>query len=60
MPEYLRKRFGGQRVRVYLACLALLLSVLTKISVSRKTKALVVTLFCICISKAVMSFPVQT
>jgi len=25
MPEYLRKRFGGQRIRVYLSVLALLL-----------------------------------
>lgn len=40
MPEYLQKRFGGQRVRVYLACLALLLSVLTKISVDMYAGAL--------------------
>lgn len=33
MPEYLRKRFGGQRIRVYLSVLAILLSVFTKISV---------------------------
>jgi len=33
MPEYLRKRFGGQRIRVYLAVLALLMSVFTKIAV---------------------------
>lgn len=33
MPEYLRKRFGGQRIRVYLSVLALLLYVFTKISV---------------------------
>ncbi len=33
MPEYLRKRFGGQRIRVYLSILALLLYVFTKISV---------------------------
>ncbi|XP_045128408.1 sodium/glucose cotransporter 4-like isoform X2 [Portunus trituberculatus] len=32
MPEYLRERFGGQRIRVYLSCLALLLSIFTKIS----------------------------
>ncbi|XP_064652316.1 sodium/glucose cotransporter 4-like [Lineus longissimus] len=32
MPEYLRKRFGGQRIRVYLAVLALLLYIFTKIS----------------------------
>ncbi|XP_072024832.1 sodium/glucose cotransporter 4-like [Amphiura filiformis] len=40
MPEYMRKRFGGQRVRVYLACLALILSVLTKISVDMFAGAL--------------------
>ena len=34
MPEYLRLRFGGQRIRVYLSVLALLLYVFTKISVS--------------------------
>jgi len=32
MPEYLRQRFGGQRIRVYLSVLALLLYVFTKIS----------------------------
>ncbi|XP_067122595.1 sodium/glucose cotransporter 4-like [Centruroides vittatus] len=32
MPEYLRKRFGGQRIRIYLSVLALLLYVFTKIS----------------------------
>ncbi|ELT94684.1 hypothetical protein CAPTEDRAFT_167766 [Capitella teleta] len=32
MPEYLRLRFGGQRIRVYLAVLALLLSVFTKVA----------------------------
>ncbi|RWS13707.1 sodium/glucose cotransporter-like protein [Dinothrombium tinctorium] len=32
MPEYLQKRFGGQRIRVYLAVLALMLSIFTKIS----------------------------
>lgn len=35
MPEYLRKRFGGQRIRIYLSVLALLLYVFTKISVSQ-------------------------
>ena len=33
MPEYLRERFGGQRIRIYLSVLALLLYVFTKISV---------------------------
>ena len=34
MPEYLRLRYGGVRIRVSLAILALLLYVFTKISVS--------------------------
>ena len=33
MPEYLCKRFGGHRIRIYLSVLALLLYVFTKISV---------------------------
>ncbi|KAF6019352.1 SLC5A9 [Bugula neritina] len=32
MPEYLKTRFGGSRIRVYLAVLAVLLYVFTKIS----------------------------
>ncbi|XP_076132463.1 sodium/glucose cotransporter 4 [Alosa pseudoharengus] len=32
MPEYLRKRFGGQRIRIYMSVLSLMLYVLTKIS----------------------------
>uniref|UniRef100_UPI00358F909C sodium/glucose cotransporter 1-like n=1 Tax=Myxine glutinosa TaxID=7769 RepID=UPI00358F909C len=32
MPEYLKKRFGGTRIRVYLSVLSLILYVLTKIS----------------------------
>ena len=38
MPEYLRLRFGGQRIRVYLSVLALLLYVFTKISVSSSSR----------------------
>lgn len=34
MPEYLRKRFGGKRIQVYLSLLSLLLYIFTKISVS--------------------------
>ncbi|XP_028415401.1 sodium/glucose cotransporter 4-like [Dendronephthya gigantea] len=34
MPEYIQRRFGGQRLRVYLACLSLLLYIFTKISVN--------------------------
>jgi len=33
MPEYLKKRFGGERIRVYLAVLAVILYVFTKVSV---------------------------
>merc|ERR1719431_739712 len=32
MPEYLKKRFGGTRIQVYLSVLALLLYIFTKIS----------------------------
>nr|AKN21417.1 slc5a-2 [Schmidtea mediterranea] len=32
MPEYLKKRFGGVRIRIYLAVIALLLYIFTKIS----------------------------
>jgi len=32
MPEYLRERFGGRRIRIYLSVLSLLLYVFTKIS----------------------------
>ncbi|CAF1087683.1 unnamed protein product [Adineta ricciae] len=34
LPEYMSRRFGGQRIRVYIACLYLLLYILTKISVN--------------------------
>lgn len=34
MPEYLRKRFGGKRIQIYLSVLSLLLYIFTKISVS--------------------------
>ncbi len=37
MPEYLKKRFGGQRIRIYLSVLSLFLYVFTKISVSPKS-----------------------
>ena len=33
MPEYMRKRFGGQRIRVTLAVLTIMLYIFTKISV---------------------------
>ena len=34
LPEYIHKRFGGHRIRVFLALLSLLLYIFTKISVS--------------------------
>jgi len=43
MPEYLRLRFGGQRIRVYLAVLALLLYVFTKISADLYAGAIFIT-----------------
>ena len=33
MPEYIKKRFGGDRIRIYLSVLSLLLYIFTKISV---------------------------
>jgi uncharacterized sodium:solute symporter family permease YidK len=33
MPEFLKKRFGGDRIRFYQTILALILSIFTKISV---------------------------
>jgi sodium/myo-inositol cotransporter 3 len=33
MPEYLTKRFGGERLRVYFAILSLILYIFTKCSV---------------------------
>ena len=33
MPEYIKKRFGGDRIRLYLSFLSLLLYIFTKISV---------------------------
>lgn len=47
MPEYLGRRFGGERIRTYLAVLSLLLSVFTKISV-RHTSGLLCHLSIIC------------
>ncbi|XP_038572822.1 sodium/glucose cotransporter 4-like isoform X2 [Micropterus salmoides] len=32
MPEYLAKRFGGQRIRIYMSVLSLILYIFTKIS----------------------------
>lgn len=43
MPEYLRERFGGQRIRIYLSVLALILYVFTKISADLYAGALFIT-----------------
>uniref|UniRef100_UPI00358FA937 sodium/mannose cotransporter SLC5A10-like isoform X2 n=1 Tax=Myxine glutinosa TaxID=7769 RepID=UPI00358FA937 len=40
MPEYLQKRFGGDRIRIYISALSLLLSVFTKISTDLYSGAL--------------------
>ncbi|CAL4083011.1 unnamed protein product [Meganyctiphanes norvegica] len=44
MPEYLRERFGGQRIRIYLSFLALLLYIFTKISADLYAGALFIQL----------------
>lgn len=33
MPQYLKKRFGGQRIQVYMSVLSLIIYIFTKISV---------------------------
>ena len=33
LPEYMNKRFGGNRIRIYLSALSLVLYIFTKISV---------------------------
>eukprot|EP00795_Rhopilema_esculentum_P004351 gene4351-20571_t len=40
LPEYIHKRFGGHRIRVFLAMLSLLLYIFTKISVNMYSGAL--------------------
>ncbi|NWI79964.1 SC5AA protein, partial [Dryoscopus gambensis] len=42
VPEYLQRRFGGQRIRMYLSSLSLLLSIFTKISTDLYSGALFV------------------
>nr|XP_012603439.1 sodium/glucose cotransporter 5 isoform X5 [Microcebus murinus] len=42
LPEYIQKRYGGQRIRVYLSVLSLLMSVFTKISLDLYAGALFV------------------
>ncbi|XP_064624052.1 sodium/mannose cotransporter SLC5A10-like [Lineus longissimus] len=40
LPEYMKKRFGGGRIQIYLACLSLMLYIFTKISVNMFAGAL--------------------
>uniref|UniRef100_A0A7M5V3D8 Sodium/myo-inositol cotransporter n=1 Tax=Clytia hemisphaerica TaxID=252671 RepID=A0A7M5V3D8_9CNID len=40
LPEYIHKRFGGNRIRIFLSCLSLLLYIFTKVSVSLYSGAL--------------------
>ncbi|KAK2871341.1 hypothetical protein QQF64_002513 [Cirrhinus molitorella] len=42
MPEYLKKRFGGQRIRIYLSVISLFLYVFTKISADMYSGAIVI------------------
>ncbi|XP_041492300.1 sodium/glucose cotransporter 1-like isoform X3 [Microtus oregoni] len=44
MPEYLRKRFGGKRIQIYLSVLSLLLYIFTKISADIFSGALFINL----------------
>ncbi len=44
LPEYMNKRFGGNRIRVYLSCLSLILYIFTKISVNLYSGALFIEL----------------
>ena len=41
LPEYMSSRFGGKRIRVYLATLSVALYIFTKISVSNSLSLLV-------------------
>ncbi|CAH1791826.1 unnamed protein product [Owenia fusiformis] len=34
LPQFMRRRFGGTRIQIYLSCLSLLLYILTKVSVN--------------------------
>jgi len=47
MPEYLQRRFGGQRIQIYLSVLSLLLYIFTKISVSAYSNIFTLTAACV-------------
>ena len=44
MPEYIKKRFGGERIRIYLSLLSLILYIFTKISADLFSGALFIKL----------------
>jgi Na+/proline symporter len=44
MPEYLKKRFGGDRIQIYLSALSLALYIFTKISADLFSGALFIKL----------------
>ncbi|GFR93144.1 sodium/glucose cotransporter 5-like [Elysia marginata] len=44
LPEYMSKRFGGTRLRIYLSCLSLILYIVTKLAVSIYAGALFINL----------------
>ncbi|KAL8611815.1 hypothetical protein ACOMHN_053536 [Nucella lapillus] len=44
LPEYMEKRFGGIRIRIYLSCLSLVLYIVTKLAVSIYAGALFIKL----------------
>ncbi|RUS84630.1 hypothetical protein EGW08_007602 [Elysia chlorotica] len=44
LPEYTAKRFGGNRLRIYLSCLSLILYIVTKLAVSIYAGALFINL----------------
>jgi Na+/proline symporter len=44
MPEYIKKRFGGDRIQIYLSALSLMLYIFTKISADLFSGALFIKL----------------
>lgn len=45
-PQYLKKRFGGERIQVYMSVLSLILYIFTKISVGITPRGLLVSVYC--------------
>lgn len=54
MPQYLKKRFGGTRISLYLSVISLFLYIFTKISVSPAVQAFRKIAFGVCVCA---SFP---